>query len=70
LFEQAWRNGAAVRLLGVGASGLGAPPRQLSLWDVAPADSEQQRRVQAALAALRNRFGAQVVRRASDLQDE
>jgi DNA polymerase-4 len=68
LFEQIWRSGLPVRLLGVGVSGLGAPPRQLSLWDAAPADSEQQRRIRAALAALRERFGAGVVRRASDLE--
>jgi DNA polymerase-4 len=67
LFEQVWRTGRPVRLLGVGVSGLGAPPRQLSLWDAMPADADQQRRVQAALAALRERFGAGVVRRASDL---
>jgi DNA polymerase-4 len=70
LFEQVWRGGRPVRLLGVGVSGLGAPPRQLSLWDAQPADAEQQRRVQAALAALRERFGPGVVRRASDLRDE
>jgi DNA polymerase-4 len=68
LFEQIWQSGRPVRLLGVGVSGLGAPPRQLSLWDSAPVDSEQQRRVRAALAALRERFGADVVRRASDLE--
>ncbi|HEU5102836.1 MAG TPA: DNA polymerase IV, partial [Roseiflexaceae bacterium] len=67
LFDQVWRSGRPVRLLGVGVSGLGAPPRQLSLWDVAPADSDQQRRIQAALAALRERFGTGIVRRASDL---
>jgi DNA polymerase-4 len=70
LFEQVWESGRAVRLIGVGVSGLGAPPRQLGLWDAEPADAEQQRRVQAAIAALRERFGAGVVRRASDLNGD
>jgi DNA polymerase-4 len=73
LFRQIWPRGQAVRLIGVGVSGLAAPPRQLSLWDVpaAPTPAEQQRqaRVQAALAAIQARFGAGLVRRASDLEE-
>src|SRR5262245_5614552 len=70
LFRQIWPRGQAVRLIGVGVSGLGAPPRQLSLWD-APTPEEQARheRVRAALAAIHSRFGAGALRRASELDD-
>jgi hypothetical protein len=74
LFERAWRSGEWVRLLGVSASGLGPAesrrregPRQLGLWDAV--DSEQQRRLQAAVRALRERFGDEVVRWGSDLEE-
>jgi DNA polymerase IV len=71
LFGQVWPQGQAVRLIGVGVSGLGTPPRQLSLWDVpAPEEAAQQQCVQAALAAIEARFGAGVVRRGSDLSGE
>ncbi|GAB4217165.1 MAG: DNA polymerase IV [Roseiflexaceae bacterium] len=33
LLEQVWEPGRAVRLVGVGVSGLGAPLRQLTLWE-------------------------------------
>ncbi len=72
LFGQIWSGAQAVRLIGVGVSGLGTPPRQLSLWDapLAPTPEEQarQRRVEAALAAIQARFGAGAVRRASELE--
>jgi DNA polymerase-4 len=35
LFERAWQPGRAVRLLGLGVSGLSAPPLQMSLWESA-----------------------------------
>jgi len=73
LFERAWRPGEWVRLLGVGASGLGPAesrrregPRQLGLWD--STDSEQQQRLQAAVRALRERFGDGVVRWGSEIE--
>jgi DNA polymerase-4 len=65
LFEQIWRPGQWVRLLGVGMSGLDSVPQQLSLWD--SGDSEQQRRVRAAVQALRARFGEDVIRWGGDL---
>jgi DNA polymerase-4 len=52
--------GKAVRLIGVGISGLGEPLRQLGLWD---AESEKSRRVQAAMDQLNARFGSKVIRR-------
>ena len=70
LFAQIWPSGQPVRLIGV--SGLGAPPRQLGLWDApaaapSPAEIERQRRTEAALAAIQGRFGAGMLRRARDL---
>jgi DNA polymerase-4 len=71
LFGQIWTGEQAVRLIGVGVSGLGSPPRQLSLWDVpvapTPEERARQQRVEAALAAIQARFGAGAVRRASEL---
>ncbi|MDP2993814.1 MAG: hypothetical protein Q8N46_01690, partial [Anaerolineales bacterium] len=51
--------GKAVRLIGVGVSGLGAPLRQLELWG---ADSEKSRRLQEALDTVRAKFGEQSIR--------
>jgi DNA polymerase-4 len=71
LFQQLWTGEQAVRLIGVGVSGLGSPPRQLGLWDapVAPTPEQvaRQQRVAAALAAVQARFGIGVIRRASEL---
>lgn len=67
LFERVWRAGRPVRLLGVGVADLEPPPRaeQLSLW----ADgSDKQRRLQAALDSLRERFGDEKVQRGSFLK--
>ena len=52
--------GKPVRLIGVGVSGLGAPLRQLGLWD---ADSEKSRRLQEALDAVRARYGEKAIQR-------
>jgi len=52
--------GQAVRLIGVGVSGLGAPLRQLELWG---AQSEKARRLQDALDALHDKFGDESIRR-------
>ena len=64
LLEKNWDNTEKVRLLGVGVAGLGAPVRQLSLWDVG---AERERKLQSAVEELRARFGADVVKRAGDL---
>jgi DNA polymerase-4 len=70
LFGQIWSRGQPVRLIGVGVSGLGTPPRQLSLWD-APTLEEQARqaKLRAALDVLQARFGAGVVRRGCELSE-
>jgi len=48
----------AVRLIGVGVSGLGAPIRQLGLWDV---DSEKSRKLQEAVDTLQEKYGKDVI---------
>ena len=50
----------AVRLIGVGVSGLGQPIRQLGLWDV---DVEASRRLQEAVDSLRAKFGRDSIRK-------
>jgi DNA polymerase IV len=60
LFYKEWRPGKAVRLLGVGASGLCQPVRQLSFWE---GDSLKNHRLQEAIDVLRNRFGDQILQR-------
>jgi DNA polymerase IV len=50
----------AVRLIGVGVSGLGAPVRQLGLWDM---NLERERRLQEVLDELQEKYGNHVIRR-------
>ena len=50
----------AVRLIGVGVSGLGEPVRQLGLWDL---DSEKSRKLQEILDALQEKYGKDVIKR-------
>jgi len=49
-----------VRLIGVGVSGLGAPIRQLGLWDV---DNEKSRKLQEAVDTLQEKYGSEVIHR-------
>lgn len=55
----------AVRLIGVGVSGLGPPVRQLSLWDD---DADKVRRLQSVLEELRRRYGEKIIRRGDQRQ--
>ena len=48
----------AVRLIGVGVTGLGQPIRQLGLWDM---DNEKSRRLQEAVDALQEKYGNNVI---------
>ena len=48
----------AVRLIGVGVSGIGAPIRQLGLWDV---DNEKSRKLQEAVDTLQEKYGKDVI---------
>ena len=50
----------AVRLIGVGVSGLGQPVRQLGLWDM---DSERARRLQNVMDELQEKYGKAVIKR-------
>src|SRR5581483_1094902 len=52
------RSGQAVRLIGVGVSGLGPPIRQLGLWDT---DAEKSRKLQEAVDELREKYGETVI---------
>jgi DNA polymerase-4 len=52
----------AVRLIGVGVTGLGQPVRQLGLWD---AESEKERRLQEIVETLQEKYGRNVIRRGS-----
>ena len=52
--------GKAVRLIGVGVSGLAAPVRQLELWGE---DNEKARRLQTVLDQLRDRYGDKAIQR-------
>ena len=54
------KSNQAVRLIGVGVSGLGQPIRQLGLWDV---DVEASRRLQEAVDLLRAKFGRDAIRK-------
>jgi len=60
LFHSLWEPGRPVRLLGVGVSGLSSQVYQMSLWD---GSNEKERRLLAALDALRQRFGEEAVQR-------
>jgi DNA polymerase-4 len=50
----------AVRLIGVGVTGLGHPVRQLGLWDV---DSEKERKLQEVVEELQEKYGRNVIHR-------
>ncbi len=65
LMGQVRSSGKAVRLLGVGVSGLGSPMRQLELWG---AQSEKSRRLQAALDAVHAKYGERSLRRGKSRQ--
>jgi DNA polymerase-4 len=58
------KSGQAVRLIGVGVSGLGPPIRQLTFWD---AGSEKSRRFQEAVEQLREKYGDKVIHRGESL---
>ena len=58
LLKSVRRSGQAVRLIGVGVSGLAPPVRQLSLWDDG---GEKSRKLQEAVDALQDRYGSTVI---------
>lgn len=68
LFQKEWSRGKAVRLMGVGVSGLGEPATQLGLFDSA-ADL-RSRKLAVTMDRIRAKYGWGAVRRASLLDDE
>jgi DNA polymerase IV len=66
LFQNTWRPGKAVRLLGVGVSGLETPSQQLDLW-ITP--DVKERRLLSTLDDLTARFGKSVIKKASRLKN-
>lgn len=66
LFEQYWKIGRPVRLIGVGLSGFGQSRRQLGLW-LDRTDETQEEELLGALDRLRDKYGEKTIRRASDL---
>lgn len=61
----------AVRLIGVGVTGLGQPIRQLGLWDTSEAhrrasvrmDSEKERKLQEVIDMLQEKYGNHIIKR-------
>lgn len=62
LFLENWSDGRAVRLLGVGAEGLGET-RQMSLFE---RETDRGERLDVALDGLRNRFGGRAISRGTE----
>ncbi|MBN1450321.1 MAG: DNA polymerase IV [Anaerolineales bacterium] len=60
LLRKIRRPGQAVRLIGVGVSGLGEPMRQLELWE---AGTEKARKLQEALDELKEKYGEDAIQR-------
>jgi DNA polymerase-4 len=64
LLAAAW-HGQPVRLIGVGISGLGSVPRQMSLWEQ---PDEKAERLQQAIHTLQTKFGAKAIQRGAPLR--
>ncbi len=60
LLHKIRKSGQAVRLIGVGVSGLGEPMRQLELWE---ADTEKKRKLQEVLDELKEKYGDDAIQR-------
>jgi DNA polymerase IV len=62
LLDSLWAPGVGVRLLGVGVTGFGTVPQQLTIpTDEAPTD-ERRRTIERAVDELRDRFGERAIR--------
>ncbi len=66
LMNSVRKSNQAVRLIGVGVSGLGAPIRQLGLWDM---DVERSRRLQQAMDTLNEKYGWDVIHKGEHNED-
>ena len=62
LMHKIRKSSQPVRLIGVGVSGLGAPMRQLELWE---AGSEKERKLQEVLDELQEKYGESAIKRGS-----
>jgi len=60
LMRKIRKSGQAVRLIGVGVSGLGKPMRQLELWDFG---SEKERKLQETVDMLKEKYGENAIKR-------
>jgi DNA polymerase-4 len=60
LLRKIRKSGQAVRLIGVGVSGLGEPMRQLELWE---AGTEKARKLQEVLDELKEKYGDDAIKR-------
>jgi DNA polymerase-4 len=66
LFHKAWREERhAVRLVGVGVSGLMPAQRQLRLWD---SGMEKEHKLLEAIDELRERYGQKIIQRAEEME--
>jgi DNA polymerase-4 len=66
LFEQVWKPGRAVRLIGMGVSNLDEQARQLGLWDP---DVRRELQLHQTLKDLQTRFGKRAIWRGPERGD-
>ncbi len=59
LFQQNWKRGLPIRLIGLGISGLHPPSRQLSLWD--SPNLQKQAKLQTVIDELKEKFGQESI---------
>ena len=67
LFDQSWLPSKPVRLIGVALSSFGEPNRQLGLWQD-DASEKHEDELLDALDRLRDKYGENTIRRASDMR--
>ena len=60
LLRKIRKSGQAVRLIGVGVSGLGEPMRQLELWEFS---SDKERKLQEVVDELKEKYGEDAIKR-------
>jgi len=68
LFEKAWTRGKAVRLIGVGVSGLQSPAQQLGLFEAGALPKAEK--VAEVIDQIRARYGWEAVKRAALIEKE
>lgn len=68
IFDQTWKENQAVRLLGVGITGI--TPKQLSLWEDLTNEAKftDNDQLKAALAVLREKYGESILRWGKETQ--